>query len=73
MVLVLLNYIRFGKKNQLTNKSPIPNVIKECKYPVILFDNSAEGHCDELMFKFIITVVPLYELNPNTTFMVIVL
>ena len=59
---------KIWEKNHLTNKSLIPNVIKECKYPVILFDNSAEGHCDESMFKFISQVVHLYELNPNTTF-----
>ena len=59
---------KIWEKNHLTNKSLIPNLIKECKYPVILFDNSAEGHCDESMFKFISQVVHLYELNPNTTF-----
>lgn len=59
---------KIWEKNHLTNKSLIPNIIKECKYPVILFDNSAEGHCDESMFKFISQVVHLYELNPNTTF-----
>ena len=59
---------KIWEKNHLTNKSLIPNVIKESKYPVILFDNSAEGHCDESMFKFISQVVHLYELNPNTTF-----
>lgn len=59
---------KIWEKNHLTNKSLIPNIIKKCKYPVILFDNSAEGHCDESMFKFISQVVHLYELNPNTTF-----
>lgn len=59
---------KIWEKNHLINKSLIPNIIKDCEYPVILFDNSAEGHCDESMFKFISQVVHLYELNPNTTF-----
>ena len=59
---------KIWEKNHLINKSLIPNIIKDCEYPIILFDNSAEGHCDESMFKFISQVVNLYELNPDTTF-----
>lgn len=59
---------KIWEKNHLINKSLIPNIIKDCEYPIILFDNSAEGHCDESMFKFISQVVDLYELNPDTTF-----
>ena len=35
---------------------------------IILFDNSAEGHVDENIFKFISQVVHHYKLNPQKTF-----
>lgn len=59
---------RIWEKHHLTNNTLIPDYIKNCSYPVILFDNSAEGHCDDYMFKFISQVVNMYDLNPDTTF-----
>ena len=56
------------EKHHLTNKTLIPEHITNNDKAVILFDNSAEGHCDEYMFKFISQVVDMYKLNPNTTF-----
>jgi len=35
---------------------------------VIVFDNSAEGHCDDYMFKFISQVVSHYELDSTKTY-----
>ena len=56
------------ENNHLTNKTFIPQHILDNKKAIILFDNSAEGHCDEYMFKFISQVCDMYKLNPNTTF-----
>lgn len=35
---------------------------------VIVFDNCAEGHCDDYMFKFISQVVSHYKLDPTKTY-----
>ncbi len=59
---------KIWEKHHLTNKTLIPEHIINNDKAVILFDNSAEGHCDEYMFKFISQVVDMYKLNPNTTF-----
>lgn len=59
---------KIWEKHHLTNKTLIPHIIEQSTYPIILFDNSAEGHCDETMFKFMSQVVELYKLNPNATF-----
>jgi len=59
---------KIWEKHHLTNKTLIPEHIINNDKAVILFDNSAEGHCDEYMFKFVSQVVDMYKLNPNTTF-----
>ena len=59
---------KIWEKHHLTNKTLIPEHILKNEKAVILFDNSAEGHCDNYMFKFISQVVDMYKLNPNTTF-----
>lgn len=59
---------KIWEKHHLTNKTLIPQHICDNNKAIILFDNSAEGHCDDYMFKFISQVVDLYNLNPNTTF-----
>ena len=59
---------KIWEKHHLTNTTLIPEFIINHKNPIILFDNSAEGHCDEDMLKFISQVVDMYKLNPNTTF-----
>jgi hypothetical protein len=46
----------------------IPDFILNASKPIILFDNSAEGHCDEFIFKFVSQVVDQFKLNPLTTF-----
>ena len=38
------------------------------EHTTILFDNSAEGFCDQYMFKFLSQVVHHYKLNPQRTF-----
>lgn len=59
---------KIWEKHHLTNTTLIPEFIINHKNPIILFDNSAEGHCDEDMLKFVSQVVDMYKLNPNTTF-----
>ena len=49
-------------------KSLIPEYITTCDKPIVLFDNSAEGHCDEYIFKFISEVVKTFKLDPTKTF-----
>ena len=59
---------KIWEKHHLTDKTFIPQHICNNNKAIILFDNSAEGHCDDYMFKFISQVVQLYKLNPDTTF-----
>ena len=58
------------ENNHLTDKVNllIPDYILKCDKPVILFDNSAEGHCDEYIFKMISQIVDYFKLDPATTF-----
>lgn len=49
-------------------RSLIPKYILDCKNPIVLFDNSAEGHCDDYIFKFVSQVTKMFNLNPKKTF-----
>ena len=53
--------------NKYTCTPLIPNFMQN-EDAVIVFDNSAEGHVDEYILKFISQVVHHYKLNPEKTF-----
>lgn len=59
---------KYWEENQYSIDDIIPDEIKSCNKPIVFFDNSAEGHCDNDIFKFISHVVKKYNLNPDTTF-----
>lgn len=42
--------------------------ITKCENKIILFDNSAEGHCDEYIFKMISQIVDFYKLDKDKVF-----
>lgn len=60
----------YWENNRLKDaaKLLIPDFILNTPNPIILFDNSAEGHCDNYIFKFVSQVVEQFNLNPSTTF-----
>jgi len=56
------------EKHKYNSKHLIPKYIIDHESPVILFDNSAEGFCDDHIFKFISQVVHHFCLDPDNTF-----
>jgi len=46
----------------------LSNDIINCENKIILFDNSAEGHCDDYVFKMISQIVDFYKLDKDKVF-----
>lgn len=61
---------KLWEENRLTDaaKRLIPEYILECANPIVLFDNCAEGHCDDYIFKFVSQVTKTFSLDPSKTF-----
>jgi hypothetical protein len=64
------NIYKLWEENRLLDaaKQIIPEYILDCNNPIVLFDNSAEGHCDNSIFNFISQVTTTFGLDPSKTF-----